>query len=349
MSGESTNNTYTNVSDLPTMSEITSPAYVPVEDANKDGKKVDLSTVIPGTLKTTNTTAQATNASEPLTGTVNLHKVAKTGSYNDLLDRPTIPDVGTLDTTSTSALETNASEPLSGKVKLHKIAKTGTARDAYWGFGNNDMENCFRLWGSSNIGSGYGFTPSWFEYIPKLIGSGFVTAGYRSTYDTDAYLDTYSYLFDETSSESMNYHKIFERYDGALSIYKFIGRSHLASVLNFNDADDELEYVYWSDKAHSFGDLERINLLISGDEDEFLSDLTQIHTSLIKIIPSTRYTKVIPLVIAFAPDNTFDDDYDENWEFEIQPLKCINMNTPQIDVSKAGFIRITEGFYEIFQ
>lgn len=42
MSGENTNNTYTNVSDLPTMSEITSPAYVPVEDANKDGKKVDL-------------------------------------------------------------------------------------------------------------------------------------------------------------------------------------------------------------------------------------------------------------------------------------------------------------------
>lgn len=42
MSGENTNNTYTNVSDLPTMSEITSPAYVPVEDTNKDGKKVDL-------------------------------------------------------------------------------------------------------------------------------------------------------------------------------------------------------------------------------------------------------------------------------------------------------------------
>lgn len=42
MSGENTNNTYTNVSDLPTMTEITSPAYVPVEDENKDGKKVDL-------------------------------------------------------------------------------------------------------------------------------------------------------------------------------------------------------------------------------------------------------------------------------------------------------------------
>lgn len=44
MSGENTNNTYTNVSDLPTMSELSSPAYVPVEDANKVGKKVDLNT-----------------------------------------------------------------------------------------------------------------------------------------------------------------------------------------------------------------------------------------------------------------------------------------------------------------
>ena len=44
-----------------------------------------------GTLDTSNTTAQATNASESLGGTVNLHKVSKTGSYNDLLNKPTIP------------------------------------------------------------------------------------------------------------------------------------------------------------------------------------------------------------------------------------------------------------------
>ena len=50
-----------------------------------------LPTVGAGTLNTTNTTTQATNASESLGGTVNLHKVSKTGSYNDLLDKPTIP------------------------------------------------------------------------------------------------------------------------------------------------------------------------------------------------------------------------------------------------------------------
>ena len=45
------------------------------------------------TLKTDNTAAQATSASEAIagSGTINLHKVAKTGSYNDLNNRPTIP------------------------------------------------------------------------------------------------------------------------------------------------------------------------------------------------------------------------------------------------------------------
>lgn len=45
------------------------------------------------TLKTDNTAAQATSASEAIagSGTINLHKVAKTGSYNDLNNKPTIP------------------------------------------------------------------------------------------------------------------------------------------------------------------------------------------------------------------------------------------------------------------
>lgn len=44
-----------------------------------------------GTLNTTNTSAQTPSASESLSGNVNLHKVAKTGSYDDLLNKPTIP------------------------------------------------------------------------------------------------------------------------------------------------------------------------------------------------------------------------------------------------------------------
>lgn len=45
------------------------------------------------TLKTDNTTAQSTSSSEAIagSGTINLHKVAKTGTYSDLIGTPTIP------------------------------------------------------------------------------------------------------------------------------------------------------------------------------------------------------------------------------------------------------------------
>lgn len=47
------------------------------------------------TLNTDNTTGQTTSSSETIagSGSINLHKVSKTGSYNDLLDKPTIPTV----------------------------------------------------------------------------------------------------------------------------------------------------------------------------------------------------------------------------------------------------------------
>ena len=45
----------------------------------------------PGTLDTDNSSAQAVNSSEALTGTVKLHKVSKTGAYSDLIGTPTIP------------------------------------------------------------------------------------------------------------------------------------------------------------------------------------------------------------------------------------------------------------------
>ena len=47
----------------------------------------------PGTLNTTATTAQSTSSSEALSGSVTLHKVAKTGTYSDLIGTPTIPTV----------------------------------------------------------------------------------------------------------------------------------------------------------------------------------------------------------------------------------------------------------------
>lgn len=44
-----------------------------------------------GTLDTTATTAQTASANESLSGSVTLHKVAKTGTYSDLIGTPTIP------------------------------------------------------------------------------------------------------------------------------------------------------------------------------------------------------------------------------------------------------------------
>lgn len=54
-------------------------------------------------INTNNTAAQTVNASEAITGsgTINLHKVSKTGNYNDLLNKPAIPDIsGKLDKTT---------------------------------------------------------------------------------------------------------------------------------------------------------------------------------------------------------------------------------------------------------
>jgi len=84
----------------------------------------------PGTLNTNNTGAQTANSSEDLSGTINLHKVSKTGDYNDLLNTPPIPSApGTLITNNTQAQTASASEALSGTINLHKVSKTGSYND----------------------------------------------------------------------------------------------------------------------------------------------------------------------------------------------------------------------------
>jgi hypothetical protein len=46
----------------------------------------------PGTLQTNLTAAQTASTSEALSGAIKLHQISKTGSYNDLLNLPKIPD-----------------------------------------------------------------------------------------------------------------------------------------------------------------------------------------------------------------------------------------------------------------
>lgn len=50
-----------------------------------------------GTLKTDNDTAQSTSSSESFGNAINLHKVSKTGSYNDLLNLPDLSKKADLD------------------------------------------------------------------------------------------------------------------------------------------------------------------------------------------------------------------------------------------------------------
>lgn len=84
----------------------------------------------PGTLITNATTAQTASAGESMSGSITLHKIAKTGTYSDLIGKPTIPAApGTLNTNNTTAQTAKASEALSGTISLHKIAKTGTYSD----------------------------------------------------------------------------------------------------------------------------------------------------------------------------------------------------------------------------
>ena len=88
------------------------------------------STAAPGTLNTTATTAQSTSSSEALSGNITLHKIAKTGTYSDLIGKPSIPAApGVLNTNNADAQSVNASESFSGTIKLHKVSKTGNYED----------------------------------------------------------------------------------------------------------------------------------------------------------------------------------------------------------------------------
>lgn len=64
----------------------------------------------PGTLDTTATTAQATSASEALSGSVVLHKISKTGKYSDLSGKPTVPVIST-DIATDKASDTKTASP----------------------------------------------------------------------------------------------------------------------------------------------------------------------------------------------------------------------------------------------
>lgn len=348
-------NTYTNISDLPTMSEVTSPAYVPVEDTNKEGKKVDLSTVIPGTLKTTNYTAQDTNASEPLTGTVNLHRVAKTGSYNDLLNKPA---VAKLKTDNSTASATSSGESISGTINLHKVSKTGTYSDLIhkpvlntynWGYlnvnKNEEINGTINLHAISKYGSwsvlgnrpyGYdlsswnadpSFTPGatidWDEGEPLRIGWSTVTNGASpSTYGDNAHqvLDTCMILnFDDT-------HLLYR------------GEDYPA------DFSGSTEIVIYFDPSFDFTYTDRANNEYTG-----IASIVDLYARIVGR-NDTRYDTTHPLRVVIGEWNEYGTGSESHWEFDItRTLTCLNP-TSTLDITKDGYIRITGLMtYEIVQ
>ena len=101
----------------------------------------------PGTLKTNNTTAQTASASEALSGTINLHKVAKTGTYSDLIGTPTIPTESTVSgwgftknsgTVTGVKMNGTTNNPTSGVVDLGAVitSETSLSKGTTTGSGN---------------------------------------------------------------------------------------------------------------------------------------------------------------------------------------------------------------------
>ena len=88
----------------------------------------------PGTLSTTSTSALSTSSSEALSGSISLHKISKTGSYDDLNNKPTIPSTTTSVTSGSSAALTSggaytalsAKENTSNKVTSISASSTDT-------------------------------------------------------------------------------------------------------------------------------------------------------------------------------------------------------------------------------
>lgn len=83
------NNTVVDINDSRISGVDSTPTSGSINVVTSGGVAEAISINTPGTLDTTATTAQTTSASESLSGTVNLHKVAKTGTYSDLIDKPT--------------------------------------------------------------------------------------------------------------------------------------------------------------------------------------------------------------------------------------------------------------------
>lgn len=113
------------------------------------------------TLKTDNTTTQTASASETLTGygTLNLHKVSKTGSYNDLLNKPTIPTI-------TDTYSATSSNGMSGKAVASAISNKADKATSLSGYGITDAYTKTEIDGMVSAGMHFKGTVASYSNLP---------------------------------------------------------------------------------------------------------------------------------------------------------------------------------------
>lgn len=134
-----------------------------------------------GSLVTTSTTALATSAGESFGGTINLHKISKTGTYSDLIGKPTIPTVtpsaltiGSNDTNITLSVGGSAASALLAAASV-SVAWAGTLADG-------------RIASATNWNTAYTHATST-PHQTIINGTGFVKAsGTTLSYDNSTYL-----------------------------------------------------------------------------------------------------------------------------------------------------------------
>lgn len=112
-------------------------------------------------INTNNTTAQTANANEAIagSGTINLHKVAKTGNYNDLLNKPTIPSI------PTNYVTTDTDQDINGLKSFTQLQ----ASDIKIGDSN-------RIYGASD-------SPVVDQFLPAKSGTFAMTSDIPTSYD----------------------------------------------------------------------------------------------------------------------------------------------------------------------
>ena len=133
----------------PTVPSWAKASTKPTYTASEVGALPDTTVIpaAPGTLKTNNTAAQTASASEALSGTINLHKVAKTGTYSDLIGTPTIPTESTVSgwgftknsgTVTGVKMNGTTKTPTSGTVDLGTVitSETSLSKGTTTGSGN---------------------------------------------------------------------------------------------------------------------------------------------------------------------------------------------------------------------